>query len=145
MPDFRAFNEGKDWIADNNISGATVYFLLSSQAIGVGGLEATDTLAGGVGEITGWTGASAYARLSQAIPAPTNGVMTFSQMTWQTGAATDGPASVISVVMVTSPDNTGKAIGAWHIEVGGTADAFNLANVTLNFTPTLFLANTDEV
>jgi hypothetical protein len=144
MPDFRAFNEGKDWIINNDVSGATWYFLLSSQAIGVGELEATDTLAGGVGEIAGWTGASAYARISQAVPAPSNGVITFSEITWQTGAATDGPASVKSVVLVTSADGTGKAIGAWHIEAGGTADDFSLANVTLNVTPTLFLKNTDE-
>ena len=142
MADFIAFNEGKDFLLTNDFQAlASVYFLLSSQQIAVGGLEATDTLALGVGEITGWTGASAYARKSQTVPVPSNGVINFALMSWATGAAVDGPASVRSVVLATTADNTGKAIGAWHIETGGAADAFNLANVTLNFTPTLFLQN----
>lgn len=131
MPDFTMFNEGKNRLGTSGLP-ATCYFLLSSQQITTGGLEATDTLAGGVGEITG----TGYARQSQARPTPTNGAFAFSQMSWATGAATDWPASVVSIVLVTTADNTGTAICAWHLQTGGTARALNQANVTELVTPT---------
>lgn len=139
--DFIAFNEGKNYIWDNDLVAAVVYFLLSTQKIEAGGLEAVDTLAGGVGEIVGWTGANAYARKSQVIPAPVDGVLDLASMQWLTGAAVDGPASVRSVVAATTADNSGKALCAWHIDPGGGAKAFNLANVTFTFEPTLILQN----
>src|SRR5688500_18469893 len=109
MADFIAFNEGKTELAANGLL-ATCRFLLSTRGVDAGTAHAAgNTLAGGVGEITG----PGYARQSQAEPSPSNGVVSFSQMSFATGAATDWPAGVRSVVLVTSADNSGKAICAW--------------------------------
>lgn len=131
MPDFILTNEGKNRLGTSGLP-TTCYFLLSTQTIGTG-LTAASTLAGGVGEITG-TGA---ARQSQARPTPTNGAFAFSQMSWATGSATDWPASVVSVVLVTTADNSGVTIAAWHLQANGVARALNQANVTEQVTPTL--------
>src|SRR5690242_3165069 len=115
MSDFISFNEGRDYLAANGLP-ATCYFLLSTKAVSA--FLVTDTLAGGVAEITG----TGYARQSEAKPAATAAnpaVVAFAQKTWATGAATDWPASVESVVLVTSADNTGKAICAWNLIAGG--------------------------
>jgi hypothetical protein len=148
MADFISFDEGEDYVLNNDISGATFYVLLSSRSCPAdinspvaGEHGGGDTLATGVGEVTYWTGG---ARQSQVVPAPSAGVIDFATETWATGAQTDGPASVKSVVMVTSSDNTGKAICAWNLQTGGAARAFNVATTTLDFTPDYFLANVDE-
>ena len=137
MPDFISFNEGLTEVANNGLP-ATCRFLLSSRQIGAGGtpLAASTTLAGGVGEITG----TGYARQSQAEPTASSGVVTFSQMSWSTGSATDWPAAVYTVILVTSTDNSGKAICAWHLRTGGAARDLSAASTTENFTPTLTLA-----
>lgn len=130
-----SFEEGRKLIAQSGLP-ATCYFLLSSKD------EATftqaDTLAGGVGEIAG----TGYSRKSQALPTPTSAnptVIAFAQMAWATGSATDWPAAVKSVVLVSTPDNTGKAICAWNLN-GTTGRAMNAANTTEDATPTLNLA-----
>lgn len=133
MADFISFNEGRKELANNGLP-STCYFLLSTKDTST--LLVTDTLAGGVAEITG----TGYARQSQAEPtasAANPAAVAFSQMTYATGAATDWPASVKSVVLATTSDNTGKAICAWNLVAGGTARAMNLANTTENVTPTL--------
>jgi hypothetical protein len=43
--------------------------------------------------------------------------------------------------MATTSNNTGKALFAWNLNAGGAANAFNIATVTQNFTPTFFLQN----
>lgn len=143
MADTIGFNEGKDFLLAHLRGGTaitTVYFLLSSTDTAT--LTATNTLTGGVGEITGWTGgASAYARISQTVPAPVNGVVDFTQITWSTDTSTNGPASVKSVVMVTTSDNSGKALFAWNLNTGGSADDMSAANSILAVTPTFFLQN----
>jgi hypothetical protein len=136
LADFLSFNEGRKEFANNGLP-ATCYFLLSTKdcATHVVG----DTLAGGVGEITG----TGYARISEAEPTASlanPSAVVFSQKSWATGAATDWPASVKSVVLATTSDNTGKAICAWNLVTGGTARAMNAANTTENFTPTLNVA-----
>jgi len=133
MADFISFNEGRKELANNGLP-ATCYFLLSTRdcATHVVG----DTLAGGVGEITG----TGYARQSEAEPtasAANPSAVAFAQKTWATGSATDWPSSVKSCVLATTSDNTGKAICAWNLVAGGTARAMNAANTTENFTPTL--------
>jgi hypothetical protein len=141
MADTIGFNEGKDFLLQQlrGASGITVvHFLLSTKDTGT--LVATDTLGGGVGEITGWTGgATPYARISQTVPAPSSGVISFSQIAWATDTSTNGPASVKSVVMVANAAN--KALFAWNINAGGSAVAMNAASTTLQFTPTFFLQN----
>lgn len=148
MPDFVSFDEGEDYVLNNDISGATFYFLLSDRACPAdvndpqaGEHGGGDTLAGGVGEVTYWTGG---ARQSQVVPAPAAGVIAFAQEVWDTGAETDGPATVKSVVMVTSADNTGVAIAAWNIQEGGANCPMDDPNDRVEFTPVYFLANIGE-
>jgi hypothetical protein len=148
MADFISFDEGEDWILQNDLEAATVWFLLSSRSCpadinspAAGEHGGGDTLATGVGEVSYWTGG---ARQTQGVPVPTAGVIDFATEQWATGAQTDGPASVKSVVMVTSSDNSGKAICAWNLQTGGAARSFALANTTLDFTPDYFLAKVDE-
>jgi hypothetical protein len=133
MPDFLMFNEGKDELMANGLP-ATCSFDLSTRQIGLGGtpLAATTTFAGGYGVATG----TSYAAQTQAEPTPSAGVASFTQKTWATGANTDWPALVYTVILRTSS----KLLCAWHLQAGGTGRAMNAANTTENFTPTLTLA-----
>ena len=134
--DFLSFNEGRSLLAESGLP-ATCHFLLSTKDCDTHAVA--DTLAGGVGEITG----TGYARTSEALPGPSSAdptVIAFDPQTWATGANTDWPASVKSVVMVSTADNSGKAICAWNLVPGGAARAFNAADTTENFTPTLDLS-----
>lgn len=129
-----SFEEGRKHLAQSGLP-ATCYFLLSTTD--EASFLQTATLAGGVGEATG----TGYARQSQALPTPTSAnptAISFAQMSWSTGSATDWPAAVKSVVLVTTSDNTGVAICAWNLN-GTTGRAMNAANTTENFTPTLDL------
>jgi hypothetical protein len=139
MADFISFNEGRKELANNGLP-STCYFLLSTKPCsGTGAHAVTDTLSGGVGEITG----TGYARQSQAEPTASSAnptVAAFSQMSFATSSATDWPSSVKSVVLVTSSDNSGKAICAWNLVAGGTARDMSAANTTEQVTPSLSLA-----
>lgn len=134
MADFLVFTEGRNELASNGLP-ATCRFLLSTKSVdATSAFTAGNTLAAGtVGEITG-TGAT---RQSQAEPTPASGVVSFAQMSWSTGSATDWPATVRSCVLVTTADNTGKAICAWNLQAGGVARDLSAANTTEQFTPTL--------
>lgn len=136
MADFISFNEGRKELANNGLP-STCYFLLSTKDSSTHAV--TDTLAGGVGEITG----TGYARQTESEPTATAAnpsAVVFAQKTWATSAATDWPSSVKSCVLATTTDNTGKAICAWNLVATGTARAMNAANTTENFTPTLNVA-----
>lgn len=133
MADFISFNEGRKELANNGLP-ATCYFLLSTRDCNTH--VVTDTLGGGVGEITG----TGYARQSESEPtasAANPSAVAFAQKTWSTGSATNWPASVKSVVLATTSDNTGKAICAWNLQAGGTARDMSGASTTENVTPTL--------
>lgn len=134
MADFIVFTEGRSELINNGLP-ATCRFLLSTKSVdATNPFSAANTLSGTtVGEITG----TGYARTSQAEPSASSGVVTFSQMSWSTGAATDWPATTRSVVLVTTADNTGKAICAWNLQTGGAARDLSTANTTEQFTPTL--------
>lgn len=133
MADFLAFNEGRSYLANNGLP-ATCYYLLSTKPCsGTGAHAASDTLAGGIGEITG----TGYVRQSQAEPSAASGVVSFAEVSFATGAASDWPASVKSIVLVTTADNSGKAICAWNLQSGGTARNLAQPNTTESFTPTL--------
>jgi hypothetical protein len=135
MADFIAFNEGKSEMASNGLP-ATCYFLLSTKGVDAGTAHtAGETLAAAdLGELAGATG---YARKNQAEPAPVNGVVSFAQMTWDTGSATNWPAGVRSIVLATGPAASGKAICAWNLQAGGAPRDMSGANTTENVTPTL--------
>lgn len=129
-----SFEEGRKSIAQSGFP-ATCYFLLSTKS--ETDFLQTDTLAGGVGEITG----TGYTRKNQAFPTPSSAnptVISFSLMSWATGSATDWPAAVKSVVLVTTSDNTGKALCAFNLN-GTTGRDMSAASTTENFTPTLNL------
>lgn len=134
MPDFTAFAEGNQYLLTHgNGLPTTCYFLLSTTA--VGSFASAATLAGGVGEITG----TGYARQSQAAPTPSGGTITFTQMSWSTGSAVNWPSGVKSIVMVTTADNTGKAIWAWNLVPGGGSRDLSLAGTTEQAAPTYSL------
>jgi hypothetical protein len=134
MADFLAFTEGRSELANNGLP-ATCYFLLSTKSVdGTSAHTANETLAGAtLGEITG----TGYARQSQAEPTAVNGVVTFTQMSWSTGSATDWPAAVRSVVLVTGSGSTGKAIAAWNLIAAGGARDLSQSNTTEQVTPSL--------
>ena len=129
MADFVEFNEGADYIAVNGWP-STVYFLLSELPVGV--LTTLTTLASGCGEITG----TGYGRLSQPLPTPVGGVLSFATMTWVTGAATDWPSRVVSLVAATTHDNSGKALCAWNLQPNGVPRDLSDSNTTEEVTPT---------
>jgi hypothetical protein len=130
--DFIAFTEGENYLLTHGQGlPTTCYFALSTNA--VSSFTTSTTLAGGIAEATG----TGYVRQSQAAPTPSNGQVAFSQMTWSTGAAINWPPGVKSIVLVTTPDNTGKAICAWNLIPGGSARDLSQANTTEQVTPTL--------
>ena len=135
MADFITFNEGATELANNGLP-ATCRFLLSTHGVGAGTAHAaSDTLGGGVGEITG----TGYSRQTESEPTASSGTVSFAQKTWNTSSHTDWPAGCRSVVLVTSSDNSGKAICAWNLQTGGAARDMSAANTTENFTPTLIV------
>lgn len=133
MATFLMFTEGKNELLNNGLP-STCYFLLSTKGVGAGTAHAAgDTLAGGVGEITG----TGYARQSQSEPTASAGSVAFAQMSWATAAATDWPAGVRSVILATTANNTGKAICAWDLQATSAARDMSQANTTEQVTPTL--------
>lgn len=134
MADHIVFNEGKTEMAANGLP-STCHFLLSTKSVdATSPFAAGNTLSGAtVGEITG----TGYSRKTEAEPAPVNGLVSWAQKQWQTGAAADWPAAVRSVVLATSADNSGKAICAWNLQAGGAPRDLSQPNTTENFTPTL--------
>ena len=137
MADFIAFTEGKNELVNNGLP-STCYFLLSTKSIDATSAHtAGETLAGAtLGEITG----TGYSRQSQAEPSASSGTVSFSQMSWATSSATDWPATVRSVVLVTGSAGTGKAICAWNLQTGGAARDMSQANTTEAVTPTLVIS-----
>jgi len=136
MADFLLFDAGAGELLDNGLP-ATSYFLLSTKSVdGTSPFAASDVIGTGDGEITG----TGYARESQATPAAgADRDVDFALMDWVTGAATDWPAAVRSLVLVTSSDDTGVMVCAWNLQTGGAARDLSGANTTENVTPTLSL------
>lgn len=138
MADFISFNEGRKYLLTSGDGlPSTCYFLLSTKTCTA--FAVTDTLAGGVAEITG----TGYGRQSQSAPTPSSAnpsAAAFSQMSWSTSSATDWSSAVASIVLVSSSDNSGKAICAWNLQAGGATRDLSHANTTEQVTPTLDLA-----
>lgn len=130
MADFLAFDEGKTELANNGLP-STCTFDLSTKTVEEIGKEAT--YAGGYGVATG----TGYSAKTEAEPTASKGKVEFAKKTWETGEATDWPASVKSVVL---RNGTSKLICAWNLQAGGTGRAMNAKNTTENFTPTLTLS-----
>jgi hypothetical protein len=134
MADFLVFDEGARELLNNGLP-ATCYFLLSTKSVdATSPFSAANTLSGAtLGEITG----TSYTRKNQAEPTASGRSVTFVQMSWATGSNTDWPSTVRSIVLVTTSDNTGKAICAWNLLNGGGARDMSGANTTLFATPTI--------
>jgi hypothetical protein len=140
--DFLHFNEGAQYLLTTGDGlPATCFFLLSTKSCnGAGGSTQflnADTLAGGMGEITG----TGYTRQSQAAPTPSGSTTSFVLMSWSTGAATNWPNNVRSVVLATTVNNTGKAVCAWNLVATGLARDLSLAATTEQFTPTVLVTS----
>lgn len=133
---FITFDEGAKQLLAAGLP-ATAHFLLSTKPTsGAGAHKVTDTLSGtGVGEITG----TGYGRKSEATPAASGSgegarEVAWGQQTWATETETNWQEAK-SVVLVTSADNTGKAIMAWDLQAGGAARNLGQANIEEHFTP----------
>ena len=77
-----------------------------------------------------------YAADTASRPTGTGGTFDFAQLSWSTGANTDWPAAVRSVV---ATDGT-VIFCAWNLQTGGAARDLSAANTTENVTPTLILS-----
>jgi hypothetical protein len=117
-------------LANNGLPSTCTFDLSTKPCSGGGAHVAGDTYAGGYGVITG----TGYAAQTQSEPTASSGVVSFSQMTWSTGSATDWPASVKSVVL---RNGTSKLICAWNLQTGGTARDLSAANTSELVTPSL--------
>ena len=109
---------------------STCTFDLSTKTVDELGKEAT--YAGGYGVATG----TGYTAKTESEPTATKGKVEFAKKTWETGSATDWPASVKSCVL---RNGASKLLCAWNLIPGGAGRAMNAANTTENFTPTLQL------
>lgn len=132
MADFISFNEGRAKLANTGLP-STCTFDLSTKDCNTHVVG--DTFGGGYGVATG----TGYAAQTEAEPTATTAnpsAVAFAVKTWATGAATDWPSSVKSVVL----RDASTIYCAWNLVAGGTARAMNAANTTENFTPTLNVA-----
>ena len=136
------FGSERGWLNDDGnppgFSATSVcYFALSSRS--VANFSARDTLAAGIGEITG----TGYERQVQDNPgwsAPwlsKDVVADFEPVVWATRTARDWPEAVRSVVLATSPDDSGVAICAWNLREGGKSRDMSESFMTDTFSPTL--------
>lgn len=128
------FDEGMNYLHQAGLP-ATCYFALSTKAVGTATAFTTeDTLAGGIGEITG----TGYARGTVSRPTMSHATDAFTQLTWTTGTAVNWPADVRSLVMVTVASGTaGTAIAASNLQSGGAVRDMSAANTTEKATPTI--------
>lgn len=131
MADFIAFTEGKELIWDDGFSDADCRFALSSKGVDAGTAHTAGETLGGAdfGQITG----TGYANKTGVAKPASNG-SAFAQQSWSTGSATDWPAVVRSVVLISG---TSAIICAWNLQTGGAARDMSAANTTENVTPTL--------
>lgn len=127
MADDLAFNQGKDAIAEGGVT-ATIYQALSTKKVGTqaaGEHQVGDTYVGGFGEVA-WTG---YARKAIVRGSFANGILTVAAQSWNTGTATDGPASAKSFLLL---DSNNKILAARNIVAGGTGFDLSKANTGLD-------------
>lgn len=132
-------NEGKDWIANNPVAGATVYaFLLAGVTIEGGDIEAiTDLSAIDDFEESG----TGYARLPLTMGASTNGIMAIPAVQWDSGLASDWQPDCQAWGIATHA-TAGVALFYWDLSVSR-----NMSNPDSILTiPTLdfFLMNPGE-
>jgi len=133
-------NEGKDWIANNVIAGATVYaFLLYGITIAGSGITAITDLSTiqSTAEETG----TGYARQSFSMGASTDGIMAMPTFSWSTGSATNWHTNCQAIGIATHV-TAGVALYYWDLS---TTRNMHAASTTLTI-PTLdfFFLNPGE-
>jgi hypothetical protein len=140
VADFLSFGEGAHHVRDFGLP-EICWLALSTKA--VSDFSVLDRLADdGIGEISG----TGYERISQATPgwsAPWMGEAVsaeFDPVTWTTHTARDWPEAVRSVVLVSSPDDSGVAICAWNLREGGKPRDLSDSFTTETFHPTVTVA-----
>jgi hypothetical protein len=136
MPEFMGFGEGGHYVRDFGLP-RTCWFALSTKA--VDDFSVIDTLAGGIGEVSG----TGYARQSQPAPnwsPPWPGetvIAEFEPVVFTTHTARDWPDAVRSIVLVTTEDDSGVAIAAWDLREGGKSRDMSEAYTTDTSVPFL--------
>ena len=139
MADFIAPRQGGRYIGTAAVP-ATVYFDLSTKSVDSTNpfTHASTTATRGALTHAGMTG---YNALSKARPTGANslgGTLVFGTVTWATGAATNWPANVRSIVMTTG-SAAGTLLACWNLQAGGGARDMSAANTTENVNPTLII------
>jgi hypothetical protein len=131
VADFLLLTEGASELANNGLP-STCYFLLSSKSVGATSPHtAGETLAAAdLGEISG----TGYARVTESEPTASAGVVSFAVKSWSTGTATNWPAAVRSVVLVTGASTSGKAICCWNLQPSGVARDMSQSGTSENVT-----------
>jgi len=136
MADVLVFDAGKNTILDGGIPTTSngIEWALSDRSVEGGGTQhkAADTLGGGVGKITG----TGYTDKKATAPSAASGKKSFSAVEWETGSATDWPASVRSAVLIIGS----VAVAAFNLRTGGSARDMSAANTSETFTGTLTLS-----
>lgn len=138
-------NLGKQWLASNPISGATMYAgLVHAKAVNTADsgsyILATSTVST-IGEITG----TGYARQSFVMgAADTAGIMAVPQIIWDVGSATDWPSDVSGWFMATAV-TAGIAVFVWDLGVRSGATGSGTKPVTAVSVPTVDLATSGKV
>ena len=131
MADFIAFDEGEARLGTAGLP-STVSFDLSTKSIdSTSPFVETDNYSSR-GVISG----TGYAADTASRPTGTGGTFTFAQLSWSTGANTDWPAAVRSIV---ATDGT-VIFCAWNLQTGGAARDLSASNTTENVTPTLVIS-----
>lgn len=129
---------GKTGTTFTGCTGGTGAYLDGAYVYGATGWLPTHTLAGGVGEVTYWTGGG---RASQTVPTSVNGIITFTPFAFNTGTHSDGPATVKSYAWVTSSGNTGVVIEAANVQANGANADMSGQNANLAISPIFFTQN----
>jgi len=133
-------NEGKDWICNNVIAGATVYgFLLFGKTVAGSTLTATTDLSAiQSGSEENGTG---YTRKSVTLGSSTDGIMAIPTYNWTTGSATNWHSNCQAIGIATHA-TAGVALYYWDLSATRNMSA---ASTTLTI-PTLdiFFLNPGE-
>lgn len=109
-------NEGKDWIAQHALSGASLFLtLLKGATVAGGDISATSTLAALTTASKLATG-TGLARIAATLGSSVNGVMSTPTKTFSNGAATDWP--LVTSYGLASASSGGVLIYVWDIPDG---------------------------
>jgi hypothetical protein len=120
-------NEGKDWIANNPVAGASVYaFLLAGVSVELADITALTQLS--VLQATAEETGTGYARQTVTMGASTDGIMEIPTLGWDTLSATDWSTDVMAWGIATHI-TAGVALFFWDLS---GSRPMNVAGATLD-------------